>query len=301
VKPRNKYTVLVVLSMVTLVASLVAQEQPPSAIRASRVADNLYMLPETGGDIALFTGDDGTLLVDTGMPEFAEKVAAAVKATAKGPIRFIINTHWHFDHVGGNDKLAGSGTIIVAHENVRKRMSSEQYIANIDQKVPASPPAALPAITYADSLTLYWNGDEVQIIHLEPAHTDGDSLVFFRKANVLQTGDIYFAGEYPFIDVRAGGSIDGMIKAVDRAVSLVNEKTKIIPGHGRVSSVSDLRAYGEMLKTARDNVRTLVQQGKSRDEVIAAKPTRELDKKWGHESFPPDMWVGIIFDGMTRK
>ncbi|HVP12284.1 MAG TPA: MBL fold metallo-hydrolase [Phycisphaerae bacterium] len=300
-KPASKYMVCVVLATGVAIAGLMAQEKGPPKITPTRLTDHLYMLPGAGGEIAVSIGDDGTLLVDSGMAEYANKVAAAVKETDKAPIRCIINTHWHFDHVGGNDKLAAPGATIIAHENVRKRMSTDQYIANIDQKVPASPPAALPTTTYSDAMTLYWNGEEIQIIHLEPAHTDGDSLVYFRKANVLHTGDIFFAGQYPFMDVRAGGSIDGMIKGIDRALLITNEKTRIIPGHGPVSSQSDLRAYAQMLRTARDNVRSLVQQGKSRDEVIAAKPTRELDENWSHASFPPDMWVGIIFDGMTRK
>jgi cyclase len=300
-KRKSSCMAFIVVVAVTFAASLIAQERPPAGNRAIRVTENLHVLPDAGGNIALFVGDDGALQIDSGVPELADKVAAVVKDTAKMPVRFLINTHWHFDHVGGNEKSSRTGATIIAHENVRRRMSSEQHIAHIDQKLQPSPPAALPVITYADTLTLYWNGDEVQIIHLEPAHTDGDGIVFFRKANVLHAGDIYFARQYPFIDVRAGGSIDGMIKAVDRILSLADEKTKIIPGHGPISNAAELRVYREMLATARDQVRALVQQGKSKDEVIAARPTRDLDEKWGRGSFAPDKWVGIVYDGMTQS
>ena len=166
--------------------------------------------------------------------------------------------------------------------------------------MPPSPAAALPVITFSNALTFHWNGDEVQILHLEPAHTDGDSIIHFRKANVLHVGDIYFNGMYPFIDVNAGGSIDGMVRAVDRALALANEKTRIIPGHGPLSGVAELRAYREMLATVRDRVRAMVEQGKSRDEVIASKPTKDLDAEWGGGGFGPDMWVGIVYDGMSK-
>lgn len=294
---------LIPVVAIGLALTVRAQEQRPRLpnVRTTPVAANVYMLTGGGGNIALLAGDDGALLIDADLAPMGDKLAEAVKEVCKTPIRFVINTHWHFDHVEGNEKLAQSGALILAHENVRKRMSTEQVLGHIERRVPPSPAAALPTLTYLDGMTLYWGGDELQIVHVEPAHTDGDSLVFFRKANVLHTGDVYFATTYPFIDVRAGGSLDGMIKAVDRALTLTDEKTKIIPGHGPLSSVADLRAYREMLVTARDRVRTLVNEGKSRDEVIAAKPTRELDEKWGRGAFPPDMWVGIVYDGMVKK
>ena len=194
-----------------------------------------------------------------------------------------------------------AGACIVAHENVRKKMSAEQHLDHIDRTVPPSPAAALPTITYTDAMTLYLDGEEVRIIHVEPAHTDGDSFILFRKANVLHVGDTFFNGEYPFIDVRAGGSLDGLIKAAARALELADQHTKIIPGHGPQSTKAGLQAYHDMLVTARDRIGALVKQGKSRDEVIAAKPTQELDPKWAGQAFPPDMWVGIVYDAMVRK
>jgi cyclase len=270
---------------------------PP--VRTIPVAKNVYLLAGAGGNLALSIGDDGGLLVDSEYAAMTDKVLAAAKELNPAPIRYIVNTHWHFDHVGGNLRLARAGTGIIAHENVRRRMSTEQVIGHIDHRSPPSPPAALPVLTYTDNLTLHWNGDDVRVIHVPPAHTDGDSFVYFEQANVLHVGDVYFAEGYPFIDVRAGGSLDGMIRAVDRALDLANDQTKIIPGHGPLSDTRQLREYRKMLATACDRVRTLVQQGKSRDEVLASKPTRDLDEKWGHGGFEPDQWVGIVYDGMV--
>jgi cyclase len=293
--------IVVVLIAAGLVARLHAQQRPEIEIRTIHVAENVYMLMGAGGNLGLSVGDDGALLIDSEYAQLTEKVTAAVKDVCNTPIRFVINTHWHFDHVGGNENLAKAGAVIVAHENVRKRMSTEQVLGALGRHVPPSPAGALPVITYADALTFHWNGDEVQLLHVEPAHTDGDSFAHFRKANVLHVGDVYFNGMYPFIDTNAGGSIDGMIKAVGRALKLADDKTKIIPGHGPLSGAAELREYREMLATARDRVQALVKQGKSRDEVIAAKPTKDLDEKWGRGGFEPDTWVGIVYDGMTKE
>jgi glyoxylase-like metal-dependent hydrolase (beta-lactamase superfamily II) len=167
--------------------------------------------------------------------------------------------------------------------------------------VPPSPAAALPKLTFSGEMTLYWNADEVRIVHLEPAHTDGDSVVLFGEANVLHAGDVYFNGVYPFIDVNAGGSIDGMIAAVDRLLGFVRADTKIIPGHGPLSTPEELRAYRQMLVTVRDRVRALLKEGKTRDEVVAAKPTKDLDEKWGRGGMEPDVFTGVVYDGMSKR
>jgi cyclase len=293
---------LYVISTLLLVTGAIAsaQTRPEVEFRTTQVRDNVYMLAGAGGNLGASVGEDGVLLIDSEYEGLTDKMISAVKAISDRPIRFVVNTHWHFDHVGGNEALAKAGAVIVAHENVRKRMSSEQYLLGLDRSVPPSPPGALPTITFKDRLTFHWNGDEVIILHVEPAHTDGDSIVLFHKANVIHMGDLYFAGMYPFIDVNTGASIDGMIKGVDKALALANEETKFIPGHGPLSDVASLRSYREMLATARDRVKALVDQGKSREEVIAAKPTADLDAEWAR-AFGPDLWVGLVYDGMTRS
>ncbi len=278
-----------------------AQERRPTEIRVVPVAAHVFMLAGAGGNLCLATGDEGAVLVDSDYAQLSPKLLAAIKEKTDKPLRFVINTHWHFDHVEGNQALAEAGAVIVAHENVRKRMSTEQVLGSLDRRVPPSPAAALPKLTYSAALTLRWNGDEVRIEHPEPAHTDGDSIVFFAKANVLHTGDVYFNGMYPFIDVNAGGSIDGMIAAVDRVLGLVNADTQIIPGHGPLSTPDELRAYRRMLATVRERVQALVKQGKSREEVIAAKPTHDLDEKWARGGMTPDVFTGVVYDGMKNR
>ncbi len=278
-----------------------AQERPAVSIRATEVAPHVFMLNCAGGNLCLATGDDGAVLIDAEYEQGAPQVLATIKDLSDKPLRLVINTHWHFDHVGGNAPLAAAGAVVLAQENVRQRMSTEQVLGALGRRVPPSPGAALPKLTYATAMTLHWNGDDVRIVHVEPAHTDGDSVVLLTTANVLHAGDVYFNGMYPFIDVNAGGSIDGMIAACDRILDLVRADTKIIPGHGPLSTPDELRAYRQMLATVRDNVQPLVKAGKSRDEVIAAKPTKDLDDKWGRGGFGPDMFVGIVYDGMTKR
>ena len=281
--------------------TLCAQDWAKVEIHTVPVADGVYVLAGGGGNIGLLVGDDGALLIDSGYEQVAEKVTAAVAEVCKTPVRFVINTHWHFDHVGGNECLAKAGATIVAHENVRTRMSEGQFITVIDRQVPPSPSVAWPKVTFAESLTYHWNGEEVYVVHVAPAHTDGDSMVYFRKANVLHVGDVWFNGMYPFFDVNAGGSLDGIVEALDQALALANEHTKVIPGHGPLSNTGELRVYRDMLAIVRDRVRELIKQGKSRTEVIAAKPTKEFDDRWGRSWLAPDTWVGMVYDTMARS
>lgn len=292
----------VVLSTVVgvCVASVIAQEKPRIEFKSTHLAGNVHMLSGAGGNVAVCTSERGALLVDSEYGQLADDLIAKVAALADQPIRLVINTHWHFDHVGGNEQLAAGGALIVAHEDVRRRMSTEQVLGGLDRKIPPSPAGALPTLTFRDELTLHWGSEEIRVLHVGAAHTDGDSFVLFKQANVLHVGDVWFNGMYPFIDVNAGGSIDGMIAAVDRALALADEKTRIIPGHGPVGDGAELREYREMLVEARERIGALVKQGKSREDVIAAQPTKELDARWGQGGFQPDQWVGLVYDGMVR-
>jgi len=294
---------LLVLLFVTAPFSAGAAQPAAPAVefKALPVAGSVHVLAGGGGNVAVCVGEDGLLLVDSANPGLGEPLAAAVAKLSERPVRLVLNTHWHFDHVGGNEYLAQRGAIVVAHESVRQRMSSLQRLGALGREVPPSPPAALPMVTYADTLALHINGEEVRVLHIAPAHTDGDSFVKFEKANVLHVGDVFFNGFYPFIDVNAGGSIDGMLAAVDRALTLANDETQIIPGHGPLAHLPELRAYRQMLQTVRDRVRELVQQGKTRDEVIAAHPTQDLDAQWARGGMAPDVFVGVVYDGMKAK
>jgi glyoxylase-like metal-dependent hydrolase (beta-lactamase superfamily II) len=213
-------------------------------------------------------------------------------------VRFVTNTHWHGDHTGGNENMGKTGAILVAHENVRKRMSVEQFNAAMDRKTPASPEAALPVVTFTDTVTFHWNGDEIRVAHVAPAHTDGDAYIRFVKADVVQMGDLLFNGGYPFVDVSSGGRIDGVIAAADQVLAASGEKTRIIPGHGPLAARADLQTYRDMLKTVRDRIARLKAEGRSRDEVIAAKPTAEYDAKWGTGFMKPEMFTGLAYDSL---
>jgi glyoxylase-like metal-dependent hydrolase (beta-lactamase superfamily II) len=210
----------------------------------------------------------------------------------------VVNTHWHGDHTGGNENMGKVGALLVAHENVRRRMNTEQFTAAFNAKTPPSPDGALPVVTFADAITFHWNGDEIRVYHVPPAHTDGDSVVHFVKANVVHAGDLFFNGGYPFVDVSSGGRIDGVIAAAERILAGIDDKTRLIPGHGPVATKADLQAYRDVLKTLRDRIAKLKADGKSRDEVIAAKPTADHDAKWGTGFMKGDVFTGLVYDSL---
>jgi glyoxylase-like metal-dependent hydrolase (beta-lactamase superfamily II) len=298
--PNRRLALLTLTVFAMAPATTLAQIAQEVVIEATRVAGNVSMITGRGGNIGLCVGADGAFLIDDQYAPLTERILATVAELTPEPVRFVVNTHWHGDHTGGNENLGEAGAIIVAHENVRKRLSTEQFMAAFDRTVPAAPEGALPVITFNDSVTFHWNDEQLHVIHVKPAHTDGDAIIHFRRANVIHMGDVYFNGMYPFIDVSAGGRLAGMIKAADSALELADNRTKIIPGHGELSGVAELRAYRTMLRTVHDRVQELIADGKSRDEVVAARPTRDLDADWGRGFMKPDQWVGIVYDSMAR-
>jgi cyclase len=258
-----------------------AQLQPPdTSVRAEKLADGLYVLFGNGGNMGLSIGPDATFLVDDQFAPMTPAIQQAVADLGAPPVKFVLNTHWHGDHTGGNENLGKAGALIVAHDNVRERMSVPQVIEFFQRSVPASPAAALPVITFNDEASFHLNGDEIRALHVPHAHTDGDVLVHFRKANVLHAGDTFFNGSYPFIDVDSGGSVAGLIACVDRILDLADDQTKIIPGHGPVASRADAEAYRAMLATTTGRIAVLVQQGLDADAIVAAAPTADHDERW---------------------
>ena len=284
----------------TGVPPVLAQDMANVQIQIVDVAEGVYMLVGRGGNIGVSAGDDGVFLIDDQFAPLTEKIKAAVATKSDQPIRFVVNTHWHGDHVGGNENMGEAGAILVAHENVRTRMSTAQFNEVFNRTTPPSPPGALPVITFTDALTFHWNDDDLHVFHVEHAHTDGDAIIHFKKANAVHMGDTYFNGTYPFIDISSGGKIDGVIAAADVVLALSDNATKIMPGHGPLSNKAELQAYRDMLATARDRIQALVSEGKSRDEVVAARPTSDLDAEWGGGFMQPDVWVGLVYLSLTR-
>lgn len=276
----------------------VAQNFDDVTIEATRVAGPIYMLTGRGGNIGLCVGDDGAFLVDDQYAPLTDKIVAAVAKITDKPVRFVVNTHWHGDHTGGNEHLGERGAVLVAHDNVRRRLSTEQFMTAFDRTVPPSPREALPVITFAESVTFHLNGQTIAVRFVGPAHTDGDSVVYFEDTNVLHTGDTFFNGMYPFIDPSSGGNIDGMVRATQRVLEMINDQTRIIPGHGPLAKKSDLKAFHDMLDAVAKQVHALHADGKFRQQIIDAKPTAPFDEKWGGGFLKPDRWVGIVCDGL---
>jgi glyoxylase-like metal-dependent hydrolase (beta-lactamase superfamily II) len=270
-------------------------------IQTVPVADGIWMLVGEGGNIGVSAGEDGVFLIDDQFAPLTERIKAAIAGISDRPIRFLINTHWHGDHTGGNENLGKEGVVIVAHDNVRKRMSQENFMGAFNMTVPAAPKAALPVITFNDTVTFHLNGQEIRALHQEHAHTDGDSVLHFVQANVIHTGDIWFNGLYPFIDAASGGSVDGVIGAVEALLAVANPETRIIPGHGPVGDEKALEAYLTMLKDARGRVQKLIDAGRTLEEIQAAKPLADYDETWGKGFLKPENFLGVLHGSLTKK
>ena len=283
---------LLLLSVITTTA--VAQEAEVT-IRTEQVAPGVYVLYGSGGNIGVSVGADGVFLIDDQYAPVTPKITEALAKLSPEPPRFVLNTHWHGDHTGGNENLANKGALVVAHDQVRARMGSEQYSKFFDRKTPASPAKALPVVTFNDGLSFHLNGDEIRGSHAPMAHTDGDVFIHFRKANVIHTGDLVFTGRYPFIDLDSGGSVAGVIAAVDRMLAIADGATRIIPGHGDVTDRAGLAAYREMLVVTSKRVRDLVAAGKTVDEVLAAKPNADYDAKQAWAFITPERYLQILY------
>ena len=284
----NSFVRLAICASLAAPATLVGQPGLDTVqIRTQPLAAGVYMLLGAGGNIGLSVGDDAVFVVDDQFAPLTPKILAAIAALTTKPVRFVVNTHWHFDHTGGNENLGQAGALIVAHENVRKRMSAGQFIAAVNRQEPPAPKAALPVVTFADGVRFHLNGDEIVVTHLPPSHTDGDALVYFTKANVLHMGDVFNMSGLPLVDLSSGGSIHGFISAAEQALGLVNANTKIIPGHGRVVGRTELEAWRRMLVSLRDQLKAEIAAGKTVDQVLAAKLTEPYAKDWpgGHERF----------------
>ncbi len=297
----NRIAAFSFFAALTVAPAAFAQEDFSKVeIKTEKLADTVYMMTGSGGNLGLSAGADAVFLIDDQFAPLTPKIKAAIAKVTKKPVKFLLNTHWHFDHVGGNENMGKAGVLIFAHENVRKRMSSEQFIEFLGMKTKPDPKIALPIVTFTSEVSFHVNGDEVRAFHVDNAHTDGDTIVHFTKSDVIHTGDTFFNRLYPFIDTSSGGSVDGMIAATDRVLGMAGEKTRIIPGHGPLATKADLKNYRDMLATVSGRVKTQVRAGKKLEDVVASKPTAEFDAVWGKGFLSPDKFVAMLYGNIKK-
>lgn len=272
-------------------------------IEAEKVADGIYMLTGRGGNMAISVGEDGVFLVDDQFAPLSEKIEAAIKKISDKPVQFVINTHWHPDHVGGNEHFGKRGAVTVAHINVRERLSRDGLIRYLPGE-PRTPKAKtgkqLPIVTFSEEVVFHFNGQTIQVFELPHSHTDGDSAVFFVEANVIHVGDVIRV-HYPFIDVVNGGSLDGTIEATNLILELMDKDTRVISGHAPVIGRAKVTAYRDMLETVRRRIGDLVAVGKTEEEILRLQPLKALDEKWGGGFISADRLIRAVVADLTGK
>jgi len=265
-----------------------------------KVTDSIYMLKGSGGNIGVFMGNDGVFMIDDQFAPLTPKILKVIDSLANDKVKYLINTHWHGDHTGGNENMAIEGAVILSHENVRKRMNMEQVIRG--KKREASPEEALPVITFTEDISVHFNDENVLVSHVHNAHTDGDAIVFFMNNNVIHMGDTYFAGKYPYIDLNSGGSINGYIEAAEKVSFLANYQTKIIPGHGDLSDKEELLKFKYMLITIKDNVQKEIDEGKTLEEVKKnTKITVDFDDEFGGGFISAERFRETVYKSLTSE
>ncbi len=304
-------TGLAAVTLLLLAGSASAQQQPPAApppsdfskveIKTTDLGDNVYMLEGQGGNITVAVGKDGIIMVDGQYAPLHDKIKAAIEAISNKPVKYLINTHFHGDHTGGNELFAKDGVTIVSQVNVKNRLAAGTSNGLTGAKTPPAPPAALPSDTYTNFSKIRLEGRIADLKHIANAHTDGDTYVWFKTANVLSTGDTFTNGRYPNIDFANGGNIRGMIAATDAYLKLVNARTKIVPGHGPLADRAALLEYRTMLISAHDRMAKLVKEGKSEDEAVAAKPFADFDAKWAPTELASKNFVRVVYHSLADK
>lgn len=285
------------------IQALQAQGMEDVEILSQQLSTNIWMIEGAGGNMILVKGDEkrGALLIDDQFAPLSQRILKTVKDLTGQQVAFVINTHWHGDHTGGNLNIGQTGAVIVAHQNVRERMSSDQFSEAFQRKIPASPPAALPVITFNEEIDFYWAGEEIHIIHVPNAHTDGDALVWFKSSNVLHVGDTWFNGLFPYIDVSSGGSSAGVLAANKKALSIADENTRIVMGHGPLGNSKELVLFGEKLKKIRARMQDLINAELTLDQIIEADPIKDFEEGFGGGFLSKKQFIEILYSDLTQN
>ena len=295
------------LSGAALAQQAAASPPPPPPdfskveIKTTDLGDNMYMLEGQGGNITVAVAKDGIIMVDGEYAALHDKIKAAISMISNQPIKYLINTHFHGDHVGGNEPFGKDGATVISEVNVKTRLAAGTANGLTGVKTPPAAPAALPSKTYTGSFQIRLRGRVADLKHIDNAHTDGDTYVWFKTANVLSTGDTFTNGRYPNIDFANGGNIKGMVAATDTYLKLANAKTRIVPGHGPLADKAVLTEYRTMLVTARDRMAKLVKEGKSEDDVVAAKPFADLDAKWAPTELASTNFIRVVYHSLADR
>lgn len=283
--------------LLLLMITTFAQEQEVT-IKSTNVRNNVYMLEGQGGNMGLIIGEDGAILIDDQFARLSDKIKAVIAEITNQPVRFVINTHWHGDHMGGNENFAKSGSTIVAHENVRMRLSSEQYSKFWDRTTPASPKEAWPVITFSESMNLHFNNEDILIIHTQNAHTDGDALIHFSKANVIHAGDAFVTYGFPYIDAAAGGTFQGLIDLAGELADRCDDNTIIIPGHGPLSKKKDVLWFRDRLQSIKDIIVLGISNGKSADDMINEEILKDF-ADWDGGFIKSKDFITIVYEELA--
>jgi glyoxylase-like metal-dependent hydrolase (beta-lactamase superfamily II) len=293
---KNLIAVIAVIC-ITAIVTLGQTDFSKVEIKAQKINGNVYMLEGAGGNIGVSVGTDGILIVDDQFAPLADKIKAALKTLGDGKLKFVLNTHWHGDHTGGN-AVFGPEAPIIAHDNVRKRLATEQKSEFFKRTTPAAPKDALPVITFGHSVTVHFNGEEIRAIHFPRGHTDGDSVIFFTNSNVVHMGDNFFAGRFPFVDLESGGSVEGLGKNIGEVIAKLPADVKIIPGHGPISNLEDLKRYHRMLLETTEIVRKKMAEGKTIQQITTEGLPEEW-KEWGTGFIKTDVWIQTVHRSLS--
>ena len=296
------FRVLSILLFVCLALTLSAQRDFSKVeITAEKINENLYMLQGSGGNIVISKGEDGVLMIDDQFAPLSEKIMAKVKELSGGEVEYLINTHWHGDHTGGNENFGKAGATIIAHENVRMRMQRGLTKISSGRNQPPAPSIALPVITFTDDMKVHFNGDDLHLFHFHNGHTDGDGIVYFSGQNVVHMGDTFFKDRYPFIDLKSGGSVNGLLKTLNQVYFMVDEATVIVPGHGSLANKADLKRYIDVITELSEKVTMMKNEGKSEDEIVQAGISAKYDESWGSGFINPTKFIGFLYNGIVEE